>query len=110
MSQQFLHKNLASGRWHEMSLVEQLGNIGSEISRARIAQDKNQDRFEAAVRRALELFNLTRSDSRWKGRLKEIGRAQDVFIDSSYNKSREYNSSLSDLDRYFTQFAIVARK
>ena len=28
------HRDLAAGRWWELSLAEQLGNIGSEISRA----------------------------------------------------------------------------
>jgi hypothetical protein len=27
------HQELADGRWQEMSLMQQLGNIGSEVSR-----------------------------------------------------------------------------
>lgn len=30
---EFMHHELASGRWENMSLAEQMGNIGSEISR-----------------------------------------------------------------------------
>ena len=28
------HRDMAAGRWHELTLAEQLGNIGSEVSRA----------------------------------------------------------------------------
>lgn len=105
----FLHKDLAQGRWHQMSLMEQLGNIGSEVGRARIYKDKNdQEKLQNAADRALELFDLTLSDSRWKGRLLEIGRARDVFCDALLGGS-EYDSKLSDLERYFMYFAIAFR-
>ncbi len=29
-----IHKELASGRWAQLSFVEQMGNIGSEVERA----------------------------------------------------------------------------
>ncbi len=29
-----LHAGLAAGRWYQMTLVEQLANIGSEVGRA----------------------------------------------------------------------------
>jgi len=78
----FLHKNLAEGRWYEMSLMEQLGNIGSEVGRARIYQERRDgERLQKAADMALELFDLTLTDRRWKGRLQEIGRARDVFCD-----------------------------
>jgi len=51
-----LHKNLGAGRWYELSLAQQLGNIGSEISRAKLAQNKDDARFWGAVARGQELF------------------------------------------------------
>ena len=109
MTGEVLHKDLAAGRWFEFSLAEQLGNIGSEVSRARQTQNVNLQRFQNATTRALELFDLTLSDSRWHGRLKEIGRAREVFCDA-VTGGKEYNSSLVDLERYFNQFALMARK
>lgn len=110
MSNTFLHKSLAAGRWHEMSLMEQLGNISSEVGRAGIyRREKNSKRLEKAVDRALELFDLTLADPRWRGRLREIGRARDVFCDA-VSGGKEYNSDLSDLERYFMYFAIAARR
>ena len=109
MSGTFFHKDLAGGRWFGLSLAEQLGNIGSEVSRARLAQGKDDARFQRASDRALELFDLTLADPRWRGgRLKEVGRAREVFCDAMLG-GKEYHSTLGDLDRYFMQFALVAR-
>ena len=110
MNGSFLHKELASGRWYALTLFEQLGNIGSEVSRARRAQGVNPARFQGAVDRALELFDLTIADKRWRGRLREIGRAREVFCDAAYEGGKEYDSSLADLERYFDHFAIAVRK
>ncbi|OHA18045.1 MAG: hypothetical protein A2664_00480 [Candidatus Taylorbacteria bacterium RIFCSPHIGHO2_01_FULL_46_22b] len=102
----FAHKDLAAGRWYQMNLSEQMGNIGSEVSRANLSQGKNNERFEVAVDRALELFDLTLSDLRWRGRLQEIGRAREVFCDAVYG-GKEYGSSLKSLQSYFDHFAIA---
>jgi len=105
----FQHKKLAAGQWHELSLVEQLGNIGSEVSRAFHWEGKDERLFWGAVERALELFDLTLSDPRWKGRRWEIARAREVFCDAVYG-GKLYKSSLQDLVRYFNHFALAARK
>jgi hypothetical protein len=60
------HKELAAGRWFKFSLPEQMGNIGSEVHRSINWFLKKDDRFQAAFERALELFDLTLKDRRWK--------------------------------------------
>mgnify|MGYP001616435938 CR=1 FL=1 len=104
-----LHKELASGRWHTLSLKEQMGNIGSEVSRAIHWQHKDKKVFEGAVERALELFDLTLADPRWRGRLREIARAREVFCDAYFGGTL-YHSSFDGLRRYFDQFAWAARR
>lgn len=104
-----IHKELASEKWQTFSLCEQLGNIGSEVGRARRWFDKDQKLYEGAVRRALELFDLTIADSRWKGRLREIARARELFCDA-ITGGKEYKSSLEDLERYFFHYAFAARR
>ncbi len=103
------HKNLAAGGWRTLSLAEQMGNIGSEVSRAARAEGKDKTSFENAVLRALELFDLTIDDPRWRNRLREIERAREVFSDAATG-GREYQSSLADLENYFLHFALLARK
>ena len=41
---QYQHKGLATGRWAQMSLSEQMANIGSEISRALNWKRKNNEK------------------------------------------------------------------
>lgn len=104
----FQHQLLAQGRWFELSLMEQLANIGSEIHRI-IKAKNDQKKFDSAVIRALELFDLTIQDSRWKDRLKEILRVREIFCDIIYGDN-QYNTSLEDLDKYFFYFALAAKK
>ncbi len=105
----FIHKDLARGKWHQFSLAEQLGNIGSEVSRATRWQHKDEKLFMGAIERGLELFDLTLSDPRWKGRRFEIGRAREVFCDAVYGGTL-YNSSFEGLQKYFDLFAFAARR
>ena len=103
-----MHKELASGGWARLSLAEQLGNIGSEVSRALRWRGKDEKLYESSVEKVLELFDLTLEDERWRGRWREIGRAREVFLDAVFG-GKEYKSSLEDLVRYFDQFAYAAR-
>ena len=105
----FIHKNLAAGGWSELSLMEQLGNVGTEVERAARAEGKDPKLFQGAVVRTLELFDLTLTDPRWQGRYREIARAREVFCDAVLG-GKEYGSLLSDLDSYFLPFALVARR
>lgn len=105
----FQHKNLALGRWRKLSLVEQLANIGSEVSRAVYWRKKDKKLFQNAVWRALELFDLTLSDSRFKNRLKEVARVREVFCETVFGEGK-YKMTLEDLERYFFYFAILARR
>jgi hypothetical protein len=101
------HQSLAEGRWFTFSLMEQLGNIGSEVSRCIRARGDDK-RLEGAATRALELFDLTLSDPRWCKRLKEIARARELFCDAFFG-GKEYGTTFEDLDKYFYYFAYAAR-
>ncbi|MCI0435728.1 MAG: hypothetical protein L0271_19115 [Gemmatimonadetes bacterium] len=60
-----MHAGLAAGAWSRLSLAEQLTNVGSEADRAiRAWRSGRRDRFDRALARALELFDLTAADER----------------------------------------------
>ena len=105
--------NNPNERWHRFNALEQMGNIGSEVYRAfSWREKKNTQESEQAMERALELFDLTLSDPRWikmNGRLKEIGRAREVFCDFLLGKN-QYNETSEKLMKYFDEFALAARK
>jgi hypothetical protein len=105
---EFQHKALADGKWFEMTLCAQMGNIGSEISRAVKWQHKNPAIYESCIYRAIELLDLTLSDPRLRYRCKEIARAKEVVCDAWFG-GKEYNSTLESLEKYFNQFALAAR-
>lgn len=104
-----MSKDLNQGRWFELSLMEQLGNIGSEVHRSIQAhQQKNLERRDYAIDRALELFDLTLADPRWRVQKREVARAREVFCDALLG-DQEYGGTLESLDRYFFAFGFAAR-
>jgi hypothetical protein len=107
MTQELNHLESVRASWAKFSLVEQMANIGSEVSRALRAKG-NQARYWGAVARALDLFYLTVEDLRWKGRLREVLRVRELFAAAALG-SDEFKTSLEDLDRYFDCFAWLAR-
>ena len=105
------HRDLANGRWWQLSLAEQLGNIGSEISRATKWAGRNDALARGAVERALELFDLTLDDPRHRQsppRLRELARAREVVVDF-FDGANEYHSTTASLQRYFDAYALAAR-
>jgi len=104
----FIHKELADGGWSRLSLMEQLGNIGSEVGRARKSQGGDPAVFGGAVDRALDLFDLTLLDPRWRGRYDEIARARELFCDAAFDNN-QYKTTLADMEAYFLQFALAVQ-
>ena len=110
MTETILHPGLATQRWQAMTLFEQLGNIGSEVGRAaRAKAQANDERMGRALDRALELFDLTLADERWRGRRKEIARAREIVCDFLVGDN-EHASTAELLDAYFLPFAVAARR
>lgn len=96
------HQDLASGRWHTMTLAEQLGNAGSEFSRIISSRKRNdQARFNSALVRFLELLDLTINDPRWSVyRKRELLRLREISCEDFPE----------NMQAYFDQFALLARK
>lgn len=94
-------------KWARLSIFEQMGNIYSEVGRTFTAKKRNdRNASDMAAARAFDLFDATAEVlSRKKSpRTSEVLRARELFAD-------EYlNSSISTLDSYFLQFALVARR
>lgn len=101
----YQHKSLAEGRWAQMSLAEQMLNIGSEISRANRWKSKgNEEQCRNAVYRALELISLTIDAQRGKHALGEFTRLYEVVADY-YLCDNDYRSDGVSLQKYFDAFA-----
>lgn len=101
----------AAARWGELPLVDQLANVGSEVERAiRAHSTGNMTRWGHAQARALELFDLTATDPRWRGpRRREILRAREEFC-RLFHAPDGAPGSAEGLRRYFLAFAVAARR
>lgn len=105
----YQHKQLASGRWNELSLAEQMANVGSEVERTINWKKKNNAGYsQRAFERALELLDLTLSDARNKNRLREIARVREALIDY-FAFGNTYHSSDGKWKNYFIAFNFAAR-
>lgn len=103
------HAGLAAGRWRTLSPAEQMGNIGSEVERAiRAHQAGNGAGFEHAFDRALELFDLTTDDPRWRHRrLRELRRAREEFCGVFLSGDLDNAAAVR---AYYLAFALLARR
>ena len=104
------HKELAAGRWQELSFLEQMANIGSEVERALKWKERNNADYSVkACERALELLDLTMDCSKSKARLKEVARTREALVDYFWG-TNQFASSDKSWRRYFLEFAYAARR
>jgi hypothetical protein len=105
-----IHKDLLeSRRWYQMSLMVQLANIGSEISRTVIWKNNNNPVYsQQAFFRALELLDFTIYDPKNKGcRRKEMVRMREALVDH-FMFDNEYNTTDEIWLREFYNYGYAA--
>ncbi|KJJ85216.1 hypothetical protein OMAG_000928 [Candidatus Omnitrophus magneticus] len=106
----YQHKDLAAKRWRELSFLEQMANIGSEVERMlnwRIK--KNYDYAQKAFERTLELIDLTLDIDKNYAHLKEVARVREALVDD-FTGANQFISSDNSWRKYFLSFAYAARK
>jgi hypothetical protein len=107
-----LHSTEIAERWFSYSLAQQMGNIGSEVSRTLKWRSRNPEIAEGALYRALELIDLTLDDPRHRAsapRLREFCRVREVLLDFMVG-TNEFGSTEASLQRYFDVFAVAASR
>ncbi|OGX34635.1 MAG: hypothetical protein A3C36_07750 [Omnitrophica WOR_2 bacterium RIFCSPHIGHO2_02_FULL_52_10] len=104
------HKELAAGRWQELSFSAQMANIGSEVSRALNWQGKNNAELSRkAVVRGIELLDLSLAGARSLSRLRELARLREALVDYFFG-ANEFASTEALWRNYFDHFAYAVRK
>lgn len=104
------HKDLAMGRWAQMSICEQMTNIGGEVSRALNWQKKgNPDFSRKAAERALELIDLSLDSIKLFSRIRELARLREAVVDYFWG-SNQFSSSEKLWRKYFGHFNYALRK
>ncbi|MEE8585219.1 MAG: hypothetical protein V3T83_10255 [Acidobacteriota bacterium] len=102
-------RQLAAGRWKELSFAEQMSNVGSEIERSINWRAKGRSDYGMrAFERALELLDLTIADPGNRSRLRELLRVREALADY-FVFDNAYRSTDEDWQRYFRFFLMAAR-
>ncbi len=104
------HSSLENGRWAELTLPQQMANIGSETSRVLKALEAGKEsRAESAFSRFQELFDLTIKFGRQNEPIssrgpmwKELCRFRELYCKAFEDRDL---SELAAFNRYLDQFA-----
>ncbi|MBI1747362.1 MAG: hypothetical protein HYR55_12335 [Acidobacteria bacterium] len=108
MNQQ--HKELAAGRWKQLSFFEQMANIGGEVERAlNWKARQNHEYSQKAFERTLELIDLTIDSVTGMARFKELSRVREAIVDF-FAGSNQFGSTEISWKRYFLPFTYAARR
>ena len=106
----YQHKDLAAGRWSQLSFLEQMANIGSEVERALKWRSKHNIAYcQHAFERALELMDLSLDSLTSFSRLREVARLREATVDYFFG-SNQYGSDETSWKKYFLHFTYAVRK
>jgi len=97
--------------WDNLSLAEQLGNIGSELNRAQIWQDKGDvATSKKSLERAIGLVDLSLDIKHERPPVrKELARLREVICDL-FAGTNHYPGSTKYTIAFCLSFAFLARK
>jgi hypothetical protein len=103
-------QELAAGRWNQLTFMEQMANIGSEVSRAlNWRAKKNHAYSQKVAERALELTDLTLKSGVSFACLLELARMRAVLVDYFFDVN-QYRSTVSSWWKYFYYFNFATRQ
>ena len=104
----YIHSAETRADWKTHSIVYQMGNIGSEVSRSlKWTAKGNQARADKAIDRTLELFDLTiETNINNSGRLTELLKARDEFCDYFF-AGNSYHTDPAQMQKYYDGFAMM---
>ena len=95
---------ISPSRWSDLSFAQQMGNVGSEIARARHwEKQKDPASRDKALERALELLDLTLDATIETARLKEVARLREV-VAAWYAGQKDYAIDEAVLENYCISF------
>ena len=97
-------------RWQEMTIFEQMANIGAEVGRSINWKKKGVEKmWKNAFYRSLELMDFTIADKKHFNSLKELCRMREVWADYIVGDN-VYHSTDTQWEKYFYYFNLAARK
>ena len=103
-----IHSEELHSDWQTYPIAYQMGNIGSEVSRSLKWTEKgNIKRANAAIDRALELFDFTiEANIKNHARLTEILKAREEFCDYFFGNNSWHTNPIK-MQKYYDGFAMM---
>lgn len=90
--------------WFNLSLVEQMINIGNEVKRA-IRFDSNKEKRDIFLDKAIEYTELTMQDPKNKKVLPELQISKEVLLD--YKGPHNLDCSKEQINNYYLNFSYL---
>jgi hypothetical protein len=97
-------------RWSKLDILQQMGNISSEVGRSISAKKRGDDeRSDAAVDRAIDLFDATVEClvAKKSHRVSEVLRAREQYLNLFFCNT--FDADAGKIESYFMNFAVAAR-
>lgn len=103
----YQHKTLVAGRWKNLSFLEQMANIGSEVERTISWKEKgNVEYSQKAFIRSIELLNMTLGSDLTPPQRREVARVREIWTDF-IRYSNQYRSNKEQWRKYFLQLLLA---
>jgi hypothetical protein len=97
-------------RWAKLDILQQMGNISSEVGRSISAKRRgDEERSNAAVDRAIDLFDATVECliAKKSHRVSEVLRAREQYLNLFFDGT--FDVDAGKIENYFMNFAVAAR-
>lgn len=91
-------------RWFELTLIEQMINIGNEVKRG-FRFDNNVERRNSFLDKAIQYTELSIADPKNKRVIPELKIGKEVLED--YTKDHYLNCSKEEINRYYQNFQLL---
>ena len=103
-----VHSAETKANWSKYPITYQMGNVGSEVSRALKWSEKgNLPRAAKAIDRALELFDFTiLANVKSHARLTEILKAREEFCDYFFG-GNTWHTDPATMQKYYDGFVMI---
>ena len=104
----YIHSEKTRRDWDEHPITYQMGNIGSEVSRSlKWTAKGNTKRADAAIDRALELFDFTiAANVKSPSRLREVLIAREEFCDYFFGDN-SWHTDPTKMQKYYDGFVMM---
>lgn len=96
--------------WQELSIYEQMANVGSEVQRLFTWQERGKPEMATrAAERAVDLVEKTMADQKNQRYRKELQKLKQLIVEFSGQSGEAPNTRPATLKKYFLSYGLAVR-